>query len=748
MNWFEKTKNRYLYSVLATLVCLVGFSSCINDVINEEPTPSEPQPQPEGSVKYASFRINQVGENSTRTGHDSDDGDGNSYFDKGIEAERALYIPEPPKEEEGDGTDTGSGSNSTTESEEDAQFYHFLILFDKDGKITTDLVPLTFDKDNINDKDAGITVYCKLYTPDSTDNPFVEDFQGRILMVLNASYKLQTALQEKIKTIDKSSEGGFKAISEFIGGGTTGFDVDNLLYLKDNKKESNFVTDSEGNRFLTMSSAMIVDESNNNIPRVDENNQFKYYNTEDEARNNPNSVYVERLASKYTVIFKVPNLADKYYYLTNAPTLSTSGTHTGTSYDPIDAYHIEIEIRDPQQQISVVNSYDRSSSIDNRNPVTVEKKNWKANIIGWDINGIEDSQYIFRNNETTKNWNEWGKRTYTDRTFWAKDPHYKTGVYPEQYREYPGSTMDFEKNLKDIAVLKYYDFPTLSKTELRRYGVENTFDESVLDSKKFNSGAFMRAGTHLIVTAQLLIEDFDANVYNSTDFDSEGLKINYSTRARSKYLMNNIYWSETAYKNYVAEYLAYFMLDQRYETVYGVNDGNFYVFYRNNYVLATASNFELAPANIKGGDGFVWLKPTEIIYIKRGDEYVPIYDPNPESEVEDLYTGLAESRPELFAGHFNEGRMYYAKGSSQYRDDSSKDDVKTGDFGTVRNTWYAYTVTKINLPGIPVSRPYQEIIPNNIPDNETIGMTLKVLDWHKIYTDVDISGQVRPGDTQ
>ena len=727
-------------------VAFFSMSSCVNESFVE----AEPDLIPDSSISqkstgYMVFRIFLPGDN-TRAAWDSATDDkfknGNTSFNSGLEYEYALYQPQS----------LGETSTETATPTDEEQFYHFALLFDTEGNLAQGPVKLELiRKVSQNEDEYDYIVYCRIYGPD--DVPFPKEFNGTVWVVLNASYNLETEIKTAITAKSETfpyTISDLKSIT--LSKESTNSDFDNFLYLKN--KKGQYITNS-GHPYLTMSSSIIINSTYTSEPAV--NGSFRFYKTIEDAEKNPTAIYVERLQAKYTVIFKGPD--SNYYYLipqsSNSAVEPEAGSELGTADNPKPTEHLIITPGSGAKTLKFVKSYDRSPSIDKRNKVLIHEADpgkWYVNIVGWNVNGREKGEYLFKNMDNAPyftGWDSWGTMTNsTYRTFWAEDKNYNGGIYPEQYRPVEG--VNIPNYYSDSATLIYYDYSALSGRATRQYIPENTFDAVVLAPNNLSSLSYMHAGSHLIVTAQLLIENFDDQfLLNNMYFDEIGLAVdNANIPATSKFYMNDIYWDKSAYLNYAVEYLAYFMLEpvNQAEDKFGPNDGNFYVINNTgDYILATGGNFDIESANIKGGDGYVKIKPTEDIYIYNllTQTYTKIFDVN---KAVDNLTPLIDATPELMAGHYNNGRMYYSMGSYHNRSVSNRDKtVSTGDFGTVRNTWYAYTVDEITKPGTPVDMPSQEIIPNNELEQEAVGMSIQILDWHKIYTAVDVSDQNRPG---
>lgn len=702
---------------IAFIGALLPLCGCINEELSDDSSSGNTIESPrDGEKLYASLRLNIAGDSDTRAAWDSNDENGTSYFDKGLSAEKAIY----------------TDYTSTTDSP------HFIMLFDAQGNQVLDITPISLGSADETNQDYTEYLTTTLeIEADLLKNYSENDFTSmKILCIINASNDL-------INKIKDSKINGALSYS-----GVTGIilDNDNCFYLS--------VTDPESEvtqKYFTMSSSIVVDDNGNLIPGKNQGESLTFYKNATQAENNPYSVYVERLQAKYTLIIKDSN--GKYVYLSKINTASNNApmaTAPGTKDNPSPAERlILIPSGNTAKALKYVTSYTRSTSIENRNQVNIqyaEPGDWEINVIGWGINGLEKEEYLFKklaNTNYYNNWKRWANSSsdYTYRTFWAEDPNYSSGTYPDQYRPYPESSKDFSRSMNKSATLNYYNFYDLSQRELRVYPYENTFNADILDSKKYSSQSFMRAGSHLVLTAQLLIKGFDDDyLLNNMFFDENGLAIdNGNNPAKSKLLMNDIFWTEDAYKEYVVEYLGYLMLTDENRKIFGDTDGNFYLDDNGNH--AHGVNFEIASIDIKGGDAYVYVKPSRGVklFVKKGHQY---------TEVTDKYEAFVKAYPELMAANYSNGMMYYAKGSYHNRSVESVEDITTGDFGTVRNAWYAFTVEAIYKPGNPVDNANQEIIPNNEPEGESIGMTLHILDWHKIYTSVDVSGQnSRPGGT-
>lgn len=783
---------KYLFP--AAFALAVVLTSCVSEDLGTD-SPSVPEDPQQGVThkpnRFIAFKINIAGdittrgENGEKPPHDADYPDASSsnyvegtYFNKGLPFERALYFP---KDQNNDLPEISEpeienvSKNEIEENDENSldyeynQFYHFIILFNEDGTPKTELLKLNLEPGS-DKEDDDVTVYAQFFdSTDEDENPFI-NFAGSALVVLNASYDLQLQVASELGDYDTSDQ-ALNKISTFLPSKTPTA-PDYFLFLRDHKGE--YILDENGNRYFTMSSSMVIKDgkvvaATSTTPN---HSPFQFYNSLEKAKNNPTSLYVERLQSKFTVVFEGNNkicvgsdnslkeVFDKnYYYLTSAD-LSNINVDDGSGFKPTNRlmYYpngTTYDVSEPNY-IKYVSSYTRSDAIGDRKPVNViTTKKWKVNIIGWGVNGLESEEYLFKQikdgaDYTSASWFTSPNISY--RNFWAEDPHYDSSLdyYPHQFRQaysflydkdYSVNPSDESKNTLD-----YFDFSSLSRRNVRQYIPENTFSKDLILTS-YEDLNHLRVGSHLILTAQLLIkgeyDDFEyPGVYDSENFDDQGLIYRSMSRVRTKYLMNDIFWEETAYMNYFIEYMGYWMHQdfvKQNQSDAEPNDGIFYV---NKYgAKAEWGSFKIENFEIKGGDAMVWVRPKE---------GVTLYAFNPEAKVGedpykeitlDTYKSLVFQHKNYLAKRFDEGRMYYATGSLHVPTASVLSHPETGDFGTVRNNWYYYTIEDITKPGTAVAEPSQLIIPNNEPYETGLGVSLRLLEWHREFIDADLSDQ-------
>lgn len=822
----------FLFAALFSSV-LLSLSSCTDKTIDLEPDIDDPYI--EGSADdmyYLGVRIYNaasIGDN-TRASFDSDgddydfpdepedENDSHKKFNRGLAEENALF------------------TNFTDPTDSP----HMLLVFGEqvDGKDNLEstlqaILPL-FDWDKEKYTHGSYpTVDNQYYTFYASTKKFEipSNFSNRtVLIVLNASNKLKSDLKNALVSQSK-----YKDIQAMAIGDENSSDSDYLFYTDDRNPE-NIV------KYFTMTSSIVsykkeittgetTTEVNYYGPALKRRyaDMYKWYSSKEKAVEFPVfSFFVERTQSKYTLIFNCTDDQKKYYF-------GDTEYYEGTNYLPIENLVLTngVDIKGDEQandiEIQYVPSYTRSVYMSEINPVHVKKtKNFKINITGWDVNGIEKKEHLFKQlkDHSTNNSNYYGESLWNPislreyRNFWAEGYNYKDGTYMDQYRNTYNHADIFSEtnpNNPDHAQFKYivpyyeniaqsslifFSYNDLSKRYIHQYSPENTIDPTAnayKTNKPVESNEILRKNTHIILTAQLLIGPTDGakkgvnydgldaeSVYEATKFDDNGLAVGtvegHDVDAQCKLFMNNIYWSEAAYKAFVVEYLGYMMLSEDNRKIFGgtyyydnegnrydkneggdkkaytfTNDGVIYVSQVENAAEpgpATGSYFELGHIQMENGDNMVYVKPTASVhlYIKNST-----YDPNlseddPISKAglnkkyfefkdHEIFEKLALQYREYFAQHFNAGRMYYAIPITHDANQISKQDIGLGKYGNVRNHWYRFTISSLRNIGTAVDLPDQPIVPNNLPYHDALGVEMDVLPWHTISTDVDISGQ-------
>lgn len=726
-------------------LCLVA---CTDELKSDGTTkPDNGESDLSGSHKVSGFMAFKIKiDTDSKTREDDPYYKDYPQFNKGLEYERALYFP-PVKNEQDSGEESLQDAAEGDKGEKDIvapeieQIHHFALLVGNDNKVSPVIYPLLqLTGPDENNEDYTLYTYFYNSVDTETENQF-EGFQGNtVFIVLNASVSLVNAVKAEIEKTNGITLSDLCNVTFSSTDGSNDF-----LFLKN--KDNKLITYDDVHPYMTMTSSMIIKKGVQTILPAQDGN-FETYPSPELAKENATTIYVDRLQAKYTVLFKKRN--EGFVYLQYEADIADSaiGNGDGSEDKPIPVSHLLMQ---PESKIKYIGSYTRSPSINERKEIIPNESEWQINIVGWSINGLEKSEYLFKNLDYSSPYVEqnWFARSgYPYRNFWAEDKNYNqdSGPYPDQFRKVLDVTSTGETTVSSVKsydgltprpALSYFSYDELSKRDVRLYVPENTFNLNVLGDNPYKSKSYKRIGSHLIVTAQLLLKDLEpGGVWNSDRFTTDGLKTDLSNRESvSKFLMNGIFWSEQAYKEYVGEYLAYFMLSADNKNVFGENDGYFYANTQGTRV--SSNDFDIVPAEIEGGDGYVWVKPNKIIYKRHGNEFTQISDR--------LYKYLAYQHPELMAAHYLNGRMYYSEGSYHNTEgdfyNEKTTEVKLGDFGTVRNNWYSFKVLNIASPGTPVSDATQKIIPNNEPVVNAMGVSMELLEWHYISASVDIDHQ-------
>lgn len=520
---------------------------------------------------------------------------------------------------------------------------------------------------------------------------------------------------------------------------------------------------SGADKFNTMSSSMVV--TNGRRATAVTMSDVKLYPSRLQAIQSPcATLYVERLQTKYTVLFhpQANSVYDQFFFENRV-----WNYHTRNEISSEADNNVIYFTPSANRRVYYVNSF----NVEDEYP-SVSRGYWKASIVGWAINGTEKSEYLFKNfGNNPSAFNGWNFTptglSSPVRNLWASDPHYSDdkNSYPDQYRD----AFDDESSEGDVKIfpyegnessypLNYISFSNLSKRAVRQYSAENTYDAvSVFnnDIERLNNRLQYRCGNHLIVGAQLLIEGFDDNsIYNATAVDNAGLLTAGTNRVKTKYFMDNIYWDETAYINYFCKHIGNYMdattpcisdltLRERFipNDVFtpDVNDAKFYVREGSGWRLADARDFTIRPVYIVGGDGWCYPFPKTDATGSNTILYAHQANGSYRQITAEEYDKLAYGYPFYFAKCYNQGRMYYAMPISGSSDQSAmRFGLTTGDFGAVRNHWYHYRFTGITSVGIPIHNPDQPIVPNNEPSVLGLGFEVRIVPWHIVEENVKI----------
>ena len=624
---------------------------------------------------------------------------------------------------------------------------NWIFGYDANGNLLLklSLSAVKFDKDGSDNTGKMFRGACELSLGESKLLPQVTSMR----VVLNANKTLQTKIKagERVENL---------ALTQ-----TAGDDNGYLFHKSDDKT------------YHTMSTSMTAG-AGGALPafKIDEGGLKSYYSMHEALENPCVTLYVERLQSKYTILFHPGSefAPDLYLDENKVKAYDLSSQTTSDASNAVITFTPEKLSETVENQVFYVNEFD----IEDRVP-EVHKTDWKIAIVGWGINGTEKSEYLYKNfgtnGSTFQSWNFTpGGYDAPIRNLWAVDPNYNSSPssYPDQYRpaydQIEHGTVNEYYNNENSYQLNYLSFNQLINRNIRQYSAENTYDATTVFPNgipDLNNRMQFRCGNTLFLGAQLLINGFDdAEIYSPTETDRNGLVISGSKKVKTKYFMDNIFWSDEAYKNYFSKYLSY-NLNSVNECVSDLTVGESFIpaevfrpadgenkFYvvgdDGNYRLADYRDFTIGPLYIVGGDGWCIPYPSNdgvntVLWVKQA---VGDLD-NPEGYqyrriTLDEYRKFAYGFPTYFAKGYTEGRMYYAFPISIANTGANNFGLTTGEYGAVRNHWYHYRFTNLTTIGIPVHDPDQPIIPTKEPSTIGLGFEVQIIPWHIVEEDVNI----------
>ncbi len=477
--------------------------------------------------------------------------------------------------------------------------------------------------------------------------------------------------------------------------------------------------------------------------------------TEEQAASNPVSIHVERLAVKVEV---------KSY---KGQDVGEENPNQYPMFVEPDADRSDLQLGDEQ--------------------ATTEK--WKMVVWGWDVNGVEKQEYLFKylNESTNENgqssqhssmttgdngvqfvnvttkffdyWNDQGRF----RSYWAVDAHYwDPDIYPTQYRtaaKDEESVKSYEGQNDDQWPLAYNSYnqilnrtsggSLLGRTKYR-YCPENALGAPLVSGTNYQ-----RAATHVIFIAQLLMGDetttFDRESSSMEDVDDkycdkrgfyyksgdDYLKVAYDQLYKdliNKPLRNvKRHWGDKEGDITVPEQINKIEVMQGGSSVQElkpVGDG------QNQTMLESVlfTYFELVDANVAHGDGkeIMMLKDGYTLRVTTASGTTD-FDADEVKSIIYEYCGAVD--------HFYKGMMYYfvpIRHVQGDRDIATGGEYRLGDYGVIRNHWYRLNVTSLLRPGIPVDNPDQPIIPDVDPKDVYLGVDIHILPWHVISQDVTL----------
>ncbi len=550
--------------------------------------------------------------------------------------------------------------------------------------------------------------------------------------------------------------------------------------------------------YCTMSSVTYAEgESEGAVHTMDAIGSGNIAATEEEARNNPLTVHVERLAAKVEV--EVPESAVGY------------GTAIGDWKDKeTDGPAWPVVFRpEPGKELDQAVDPDGESV----------KTEWACVIWGWGTNAVARREYVFKNlndavegadkaktgtphyvDETTgigsqffENWNDPARH----RSYWAVDGYYADPkVYPMQYRHNYEENPDensylgkWSENLgndgkrTENSPLYYYTYRELRLRALGfspddvtgSQGINGNLlgsrkfryiPENVLGQELLSGNTYLAASTHVLFMGQLLLGD---EVSQAEEKYKAGLSVDNLDEmmewVKDKYCSGNKWYDKAGYmqRAYTDVYSAFDGEERPFFDTFGDNSqytipsgektlkavkGEVEVELTGEFMKDLASKgdaalngdenpFDLVPAEITNGDGRVLLGLKEgwTIEIKGTEGGATLLTLDNVKFKSASLTFFSEP-----ADYYKNGRMYYYAPIRHARVtvDVSPSEYKTGDIGVVRNHWYRITVNSVLKPGIPVADPEQPIIPNIDPADQYLGLEVGIVPWHVVDQSVDL----------
>lgn len=487
--------------------------------------------------------------------------------------------------------------------------------------------------------------------------------------------------------------------------------------------------------YFTMSNTIYVDTDVKGPEKIEKEN---ICDTWGEAQENPVRVHVERVVAKFGLSFIKDREA-------SSPEAVLDNNQS-----------VVFEDEDKQQPLIKYTAATTDEDKEKFEDGTTEK--WAIRIKGWNVNATETETYYLKNlgNDedgklTSSNFGKWGANNslgWNDankvRSYWAVDPHYNSGVFPEQYRTAnntaPNETIETGISAgvgtnNSTSALKYISYNQIGTNfDAPAYAPENTFGGDLGfiekltgdETYEFKGEGYKRAGTHILIAAELLFDD-----------EVEG-----TGPVGDKYCYEGQYWTdEYAGENQVnlIKYMVNSLIDTFGSTLYLKGDDDQYI---PQTLDELAPLFQLTIATIKGGDGRKMLELDKskniTLYKKTGT------DASGKDTYADAGTDLQKAIYEVgTVKHFKEGKMYYAVPIEHMNANvtNTTDNIHrwlTGSYGVVRNHWYKVNIKSLSKPGTSVDDPGQPIIPNDEPEEgEYIAFEIVVVPWHVIEQDVD-----------
>lgn len=562
---------------------------------------------------------------------------------------------------------------------------NFALFFTDDDKFY-DCTLLAFDKDNAGEDDNIEWVY-----ETKLDPKMFEEFPLSCLVVLNSP-----SLFEYFSEFDDS-----RTLDEVLG------------TLLSSTIPFNLGTTEEG-YFLMTNSRYYEDGKLQGPVKVTEDMIYDPKDPLSKANAPVLTVYVERILAKFSLEFNEKSRGD-------------SG---------------DFEYENPKaQELVVFNGFDEKGA------PQYKSVKWSVGITGWYVNGLESDAYLFKQLNRTNYFSEWMWNDPANyRTFWAEDAHY-AGDYALQYRESKdvlgvNSYKKFEEQKKNQLTNYSFNYLGLDSHVFDNiiYTPENTYDYDMVASK-LDGRPDLLAGTHILIGARLKV-DKGAGQFLPQEYyrDRDGFyyESDFECFKACLYAINSALSSQDSMR-YI-----YYDWDGTHPELHGqeffANTKGEYKYYINGEPLTNDSidSYDpdfLALATIKSGDGrrLPWKKNSSLDILLNDKRFTVTDKTRKKTHTvteNDIKSLLFEWLGAL--DHFKDGRMYYASPSVIMHG------VKRNFCGVVRNNWYQFNLLDIKGLGTPVDDPDQIIIPDPIYNNDQLNLTVKILPWHYVSTEVPI----------
>lgn len=651
---------------------------------------------------------------------------------------------------------------------------HSIIFFNKKGELMeASQLLLLGHTHHETDDDKEATYSARVYPKDN-------EWPASCLVVLNGSKKVN----DMLAAYEEKKKREVVSYQDIISG---------MIWSAGQEDPKaigfNFSDDGE-EHYFTMTNSMYYDEKG--VPQWPvkiPNNAIA--ESEEEAEEKAMTVYVERMVAKFSFT-------------------------TEDIFDPVKKHNA-----DP---LIFFGGIDDNGKIE-----YVAIKKWIVKVTGWGINALETESNIFKMADENATYFEgWYDPDY-HRSYWSEDPHYdrivnkngeKTTVwkYPWQYRraiedknlEYYGKgqgevySIDHDDNLLRNYSYEYFTkyFPKDGFNDQSIYTPENTYDFDLYKNKNgeayLDNRTNLLAGTHLIVCAELQVEDSKAEEgYSAKDVyrDRNGF---YYESAKDYFTMLVHTFNKTLLSQRTMDFSLYDWVgdkefnqndltahtanqnatDKSEEVIYQLyyhdkdDEGNdIYIPLTAQYINDLTEEefntmFVMAPATIEHGDGrrLPWLNDNKLTIRTSADdaENKPLEIWTKDQITENKETGIGYTTIDgerlhdieenemdncikslLYewlgaVDHFNNGRMYYAApvlhNGKPETDGKAETEESLGDHGVVRNNWYKFNLTDIKRIGTPVDDPEQPIVPERIDNRDIINVKIDFLPWHVVET--------------